>query len=389
MDSFDRRRERPTIVLNIAPITDKNIAGLTVSVPSLTKALHQVGVKTGLLTTTWSGRYSKPEPYQVISIKDLPLHNTIAALPEPLNQPDLLVFHSTYIPVHALLIYEAFHRKIPYIICPRGGMTKGAQQVKRWKKMAGNIAFFKWMVRHAMALHCLTEQEAADVKAWNRPVFVVGNGVDIPPVEALANPGKKTELEFVFLGRLDINHKGLDLLLEACAMIQEDLRDAKVKIGLYGPDVAGVTGSKTRLEQIVKAYQIQDIVSLQDPVWGKAKQAVLQGADLFLHTSRYEGHPVAVLEALCFGVPCLLTPGTNVAAEVAAAGAGWAVEAQPSAIASGIRRVLAERPHLPIRGQAARRLVEEKYAWDRIASQLLKEYMKLLDSGKENACCNC
>ena len=42
--------------------------------------------------------------------------------------------------------------------------------------------------------------------------------------------------------------------------------------------------------------------------------------DLFIHTFRFEGHPIAVLEALSYGIPCLLTPGTNMAGEVEAAG---------------------------------------------------------------------
>lgn len=374
------RIEKSATVLNIAPITGKDITGLTISVPFLTKALYQIGVTTGLLTTTWSERYSKSEPYPVISIQDLPLYGAIAALPEPLNKPDLIVFHSTYIPIHILLIYEAYCRKIPYVICPRGGMTRGAQRAKRWKKLAGNILFFNWMVRHAVALHCLTEQEAADVKVWNRPIFVVGNGVDLPPLETLGNPGKKTELQFVFLGRLDINHKGLDLLLEACAMIQEELRNARVKISLYGPDVAGIAGSKIRLEKLINTYQVQDLVSLQGPVWGEAKRVALQNADLFLHTSRYEGHPVAVLEALSYRVPCLLTPGTNVAAEVAAAGAGWAVEPNPRAIADGMRSIVIGRSDIPARGRAARVLVEKKYSWEQIGMQAFREYAKFFNS---------
>ena len=44
---------------------------------------------------------------------------------------------------------------------------------------------------------------------------------------------------------------------------------------------------------------------------------------------------MAVLEALAMGVPCLVTPGTNMADEIAAAEAGWAVEPTAAGIAAG------------------------------------------------------
>ncbi|MGH8000302.1 MAG: glycosyltransferase [Brasilonema sp.] len=375
MNDFDEEKKRSTVILHIAPITGTKITGLTHSIPSLVKALHEVGVTTGLLTTASSGPYTPAQPYPVVYIRDLPISAAIAAMPKPLNQPDIIVFHSTYIPVHAWLAYESYRSHIPYVICPRGGMTRGAQQVKQWKKVIGNLLFFNWMVRHAAALHYLTQQEAADAKAWNRPIFIVGNPVDLPPVKMLACPGKKEKLQFVFIGRLDINHKGLDFLLEACAIAQASLREARVQVHLYGPDVQG---SRQAIEKIIESYQIQDFVYLQNPVLGSSKQAVLQQVDLFVHTSRFEGHPMAVLEAMAYGIPCLLTPGTNMADEVAEAEAGWKVELNAVAIADAMRNVLSARAELPARGYAARNLVESKYSREQIGMQLLKEYVNLL-----------
>ena len=364
------------IILHVAPIVHTKVAGLTFSIPMLVKALQHSGVSTGLLTTSSFGAYEKPQPYPVIHRRSLPFYPAIASMPKPLNEPDLIVFHSTYILEHILLAYEAWQRKIPYVICPRGGMTLGAQRVKRLKKIGGNLLFFNRMVRNASAIQCLTEQEANDVeKIWNRPVFIVGNGVNLPLVETLASPGKNTQLKFVFLGRLDIHHKGLDFLLEACTIIQKHLRNSQIQIFLYGSDVAG---SRVELERLVNNYQIQDLVHIKDPVWGEeAKQVVFQSADLFLHTSRFEGHPMAVLEALSYGIPCLLTPGTNMASAVEKAGAGWAVEPNSKAIAQGMQNILSKQSELSTKGIAARNLVEQKYSWNRIARQTLTEYSNI------------
>jgi glycosyltransferase involved in cell wall biosynthesis len=371
---------RTTVILHVAPITHNLVSGLTFAIPPSVDAFPCLGIQAGLLTTSNLGRYEKTEPYPVVYIQDLPRYPAISSMPKPLNKPDLIIFHSTYILEHILLVYEAVQRKIPYVIKPHGGMTRGAQQVKQMKKKVGNFLFFNWMVRNASALHCLTEEEAFDVKKiWNRPVFVIGNGVDLPPPKMLANPGNKAELQFVFLGRLDIHHKGLDFLLAACAMIQESLRIFRVQILLYGSDVAG---SRTKLEELINNYQVQDLIYVKDPVWGKAKEAVFQSADLFLHTSRFEGHPMAVLEALSYGIPCLLTPGTNMSAEVESAGAGWAVEPNPAAIAQGMSSILAARAKIPVRGQAARDLVEKKYSWIQIGRLTQREYERIISENK-------
>ncbi|MBG1245571.1 glycosyltransferase [Nostoc sp. NZL] len=373
----EKRQMQSTVILHIAPITHNQISGLAFAIPPSINSLLKLGIQTGLLTTSTHGYYEKPELYPVNSIRHLPRYPAIASMPQPLNKPDLIVFHSTYIWEHTLLAYEAVKRKIPYVITPHGGMTQGAQQQKYLKKKVGNLLFFNWMVQNAAALHCLTDEEAFDVrKIWNLPVFVVGNGVDLPPHKLLAKPGSKTELKFVFLGRLDIHHKGLDRLLEACAMIQEQLRVSKVQIFLYGSDIGG---SKIKLQEMSKNYQIQDLIHLKDPVWQEKKQEVFRSTDLFVHTSRFEGHPIAVLEALSYGLPCLLTPGTNMAKEVEAAGAGWKVEPNPAAIAKGISSVLAARSEISVRGQAARNLVEKKYSWSHISMQLLKEYKSIIN----------
>jgi len=363
------------VVLHVAPVTHDRASGFTSSVPATISALHRLGVPTGLLTTSPRGPYAKAQPYPVAYVRDLPVLAAISSMSRPLNRPDLVVFHSTYIPVHALLSYAARRRGIPYVITPRGGMTRGAQRVKRLKKRLGNILFFSAMVRRAAAVHCLTEREAADVRAWGCPTFVVGNGVELPPPDHLAQPSRDRGLRLVFVGRLDMYHKGLDLLIEACALVRDDLRRADAQIHLYGPDVGSC---KSTIERMIVASNLQRLVRLHGPVYAAEKEYVFRGADVFLHTSRFEGHPMAVLEALSYGVPCLLTTGTNLSADVVGAGAGWEAAGSVESIASAIGQVLHGAHNLHKMGAAARRLTEEEYSWDQIGRRLLEHYQELV-----------
>lgn len=86
---------------------------------------------------------------------------------------------------------------------------------------------------------------------------------------------------------------------------------------------------------------------------------------------------MAVLEAMAYGLPCLLTPGTNMADEVAAAGAGWRVEDTVASIARGLGHVLDADPQaLADAGRQARRLARDRYRWDGVAQRAVEQYRR-------------
>lgn len=108
------------------------------------------------------------------------------------------------------------------------------------------------------------------------------------------------------------------------------------------------------------------------------KCKVLSDADLFCLTSRFEGHPIAVLEALSYGLPCLLTPGTNMAREVSVGKAGWEVAESAVGVAEGLHiacRDLASQ--LDLRKSAYR--LSKEYLWSKVAQEILIEYQKIIE----------
>lgn len=365
----------PFVILHLAPLQWGKIAGLNVSIPSLVHAqsLHD-NVRTALILTAAVRNAPEDVDFPVFDARQLLRTPRGFDLPPPFDHPHLAVFHSTYIPIHARIARKFRCQQLPYILCPRGGMTQHAQSFKRWKKWLGNLLFFDRLVTGAAALQYLTFGEQADSGDWNRPTFVVGNGVHPPAETDLATPGSNQTLRLVFLGRLAIKHKGLDLLLDACSLLRTALRERGTRIELYGPDQQGSTKYLAhRLAQL----DLTDLVVLNGPVYGTAKATVLRQADVFLHTSRWEGHPNAILEALSYGVPCFVTPGTNMAEEIAAAGAGWIASLSPSGIAEGLQKVLdADRQTLQLFGTKARQWIVQNHTWPQIASRTTEFYRR-------------
>jgi glycosyltransferase involved in cell wall biosynthesis len=158
-------------------------------------------------------------------------------------------------------------------------------------------------------------------------------------------------------------------------MARRALIEAGAVVRLYGPDHAG---GKRVLERMIDRYDMSDIVVLAGPITGAAKSRAFREADLFVMTSRTEGHPSSVLEALAHGVPCLLTPETNMAGDVAGAGAGWEMAPTPQGIADRMTEAVSRRNDWPTMSRNARSLAIREYAWHRIALKTVERYREII-----------
>ncbi len=362
------------IVLHLAAVSWETISGPNFSVPQLADAQNRLdGVRTGLvITRSRPGRQPGGLSFPVFDYRDLLRGQGKLGLPAPFDRPDICVFHSTYIPVHGRIATRFRRLGIPYVICPRGGMSQYAQAVKPLKKRLGNLLFFGRMAQGAVAIQCVSEGEASVTTQWNRPIFVAGNGVHLPPAAEMASPGSGPVRRLLNLGRIDTEIKGLDLLVAACGTIRSEMLATGTVVDLYGPDW---TGSKSGLEQQIRRLGLAEVVRIHPPVRGDAKRAVLAQHDAFLQTSRTEAHSLAALEAMAAGLPCLLTRSGHMADEVARAGAGWAVETTAAGIASGILHVLRTGvAELRQAGKNGRELAAERYSWQRSATLSVEAY---------------
>ncbi len=361
-------------VLHIAPVSTSLLGGPLYSVVSLCKALSSAGTKTTLATTATQDPGMLGLDYPIVSCAGL-FSTSLDQLLEREGKPDLISFHSTYILKQAILAKHAQRLGIPYVIVPRGGMTLGAQRRKVFKKSLANALFFRGMVRNAVAIHCLNESEAEEARTWGVPVFVSPNGIDPQTRCSPLVHATSSSIRFLFLGRIDIEHKGLDRLLGAVSLIADEFRATKSTVSIYGPH-----SSKDfqRLRRQISILRLGDIVKTPGEVRGDDKTTAFINADCFVHLSRYEGHPIAVLEALSHGLPCLLTRETNVSGCVLAAGAGWEVGGQPEDASRVMQAIIRDPFQITQMRPKAIALARNQFDWTKIAANLSEVYQSLV-----------
>ena len=113
-------------------------------------------------------------------------------------------------------------------------------------------------------------------------------------------------------------------------------------------------------------------------MFDEAKDDLVRSAWVFVHASRWEGMPVAVLEALALGVPVLVTPETNLASFVKDAGAGIVIEGSVDGVADGLASICdASDEHYAAMSAAARELAASQFSWPSIAGRMARVYRSI------------
>ncbi len=297
-------------------------------------------------------------------------------LPEPFNHPDIIVFEEFFKIECCIVARRAEHKKIPYVIIPRCQMTKKYLQNKKIKKMIASILLFSHFAKKARAVHFLSQQELDDSKVYYKgKSFISPNGIDIPD-QVKDYEASNVKVVGTFIGRYSVWQKGLDMLIQSISENKEDLIKNNFFFQLYGPTER--SGSQSEIESLVQSYNVNELIKVNGPVYEQTKRDVLLNSDFFIHTSRFEGMPMAVLEALSYGLPCFLTQGSNLREEVEKYDAGWGMDDNVDSISQKLKDLIKDKKLIKSKSKGAS-LLAKKYSWDDVAANyqnILKELIE-------------
>jgi glycosyltransferase involved in cell wall biosynthesis len=279
---------------------------------------------------------------------------------------DLLHLHSVF---RAENLWAA-RTGIPYVLTPNGGYSPGVVKGRRrWLKQIWMQLWERRLWSRARFLHAVSEGEAAELALLaNAPrVVVIPNGVHTIDRRPIRQPAANY---WLFMGRLSTRQKGLDLLLPAFAIAKGRCRMPPLRI--VGPDFRG---ERTSLHALAVRLGIATDVTFDGALFGEEKRHALENAALLIQTSRWEGMPFSVLEAMATGAPVLVTGGTNLAGIVAASDAGWTCDGTIGSIANAMCAVAnSSEEERTRKGRNAQQLIAERFTWPRLAGEMAAAY---------------
>ena len=267
--------------------------------------------------------------------------------------------------------------KIPLITSPRGVFAKAA-----WES-GSKIKQLFWPLLQKPALdptvcfHATAESEYLDIRrmGYTQPVAIIPNGIDLPEGFQKQVNESKTVL---FLGRIH-PIKGLAMLLEAWAKLESSFPDWQLKI--VGPDNVG---HLRELQYLQHKLQLQRVIFV-GAVYDQQKWQEYHNADLFVLPSYSENFAMSVAEALACGVPAVVSKGAPWH-ELDAYNAGSWVDTDSLSFAVALKDLMQKSSlELAQMGQNGRKLMQDKYSWEMVATMMVELYTWILEGGSAPA----
>ncbi len=278
------------------------------------------------------------------------------------DRPDLVHIHSSFGP--------SFYRKIPFIYLSRFARIPVVNHIHgaEFDTFYENASTSK--KRRVRSVYQKCTRFIVLSKEWRKKIAqivpadridVIENYCDLPKER---NHAKRRQNQILFLGALE-ERKG-------CYNIPVIFENVKQKC----PDARLVMAGDGQMQQIKAAFAEKNLLSgvtFTGWVRGRKKETLLEQSAVFLFPSYNEGMPVAVLEAMGYGLGIVTTTVGGIPQLIVHGKSGF-LEApgELTAMAEDVSRLLQDEALCRNMGELARETVEQKYSL-RIHLQKLEE----------------
>ena len=324
---------------------------------------------------------------KVLSFKAFTFFRVISNIYKVCNlitKNDVLHIHGLYrFPVILCAITSRIIKK-PYIIRTHGSLDPYLKKQSSFGKFGQILKFISENIietsnlNAAAFIHFTSEEESLLAKPFhsNLNPMIVPNGVEEPNHNINAIDFHKTlklprtMKVILFLGRIHPK-KGINLLIEGFKIALKKNKD--IALVFVGPD------NDNLIDQYISKKDLKN-----KPIFylGQIDHdqigSYFKGADIFALTSYTENFGIAVVEAISYGCPVLISENINIYKKIKNLGCGYICELSKESISEGIIKAISDKKLQNHLRKIGKYKILETFSWDAISEKIYKFYIKAI-----------
>jgi glycosyltransferase involved in cell wall biosynthesis len=298
-------------------------------------------------------------------------------LDRELAQADLLRIHSLFLFPQYAAHRQALRVDVPYIVSFHGAMDPYLRKRGRLRKWLTDVAWQSNMLRRASAIHVTSKDEEALTAEIvpEVPRVLAPNGIFWDQFQDLPDGAEFRGARLnghegpivLSLGRI-ARKKAPERLVRALSDVLA--HHPKTLLVFAGPDDEGLGEG---LRRLARSLGVESSVRFVGMLHRDERLEALSAADVWALPSHTENFAVAAAEAMAAGLPVVLTPHVNIAADAERSGAAIVTRPDAADLGEQLVRLLDDASFRQRLGNRAREHAK-KYDWGRVGLEFVRIY---------------
>lgn len=264
---------------------------------------------------------------------------------------------------------------IPFVTTPHSGWGR-----KSFAKSFFDAVVPKVSLNWSDVVIALSKQEIAYLRSIgvSKRTVLIPNGIDLEEFKKGGERRKEKSsgtTELLFVGRIDIDQKGLDIAVDALSTLVTQ-KEMDINLTMIG---SGSQQTISKIKMRAKERGVFERISFHAPPPRAELISAMKKADILILPSRIESFPLVLLEAMAAGIPIVASRVGGVPDVLENGKIGFLIEpGNPDSLAECIEYIIKNKDQANSRVALASKVVAG-YDWNIVAEQTYEVYIKLLE----------
>lgn len=204
-----------------------------------------------------------------------------------------------------------------------------------------------------------------DIPLSPEKYVIIEGATELPRLEEKPNEPDEV-ITVLYVGRL-VSGKGLEELIGSYSYLDKHMKE-KVRYKIVGDGYM-----RKKLEQVVEELEMDSRIHFAG--FQKNPGKYYASSDIFILPSSHEGFPMSLLEAMSYGLPCIINDfGVPISHDIVMV----MPDNKPETIAEYTQRLANNREYGKMLGEKGRQLIKNRFSFERVTKEYIELYGDLL-----------